>query len=141
MAMSTRLDDVTLLTLYSVKDAQRGTLCVAEYGKHIPFDMKRIFYLYDMPVNTVRGQHAHRQQDQFLICLTGSVELSTERKHCQQTFTLSHPHEGVYFPPMTWVGIKVLEPSTMCLVVSSGAYDEDDYIRNHEAFESLLRNS
>ena len=87
------MDDVALLSLYSVKDIERGTLCVAEYGKHIPFDMKRVFYLYDLPKNITRGQHAHRKQDQFLICLSGSIELSTVRKHKKQQFTLSRPNE------------------------------------------------
>jgi len=132
------LDDVALLTLYSIKDMERGTLCVAEYDKHIPFEMKRVFYLYDLPQGIVRGQHAHRQQDQFIICLSGSIELSTMRNHKKQHFTLSHPNEGVYFPSMTWVSIKVLKIGTICLVISSGAYDEDDYIRNYAAFEALI---
>lgn len=136
--MATRLDDVTLLTLYSVKDPSRGTLCVAEFDKHIPFDMKRIFYLYDLPEGGIRGRHAHRRQDQFLICLSGSVDVSSVRKSGKRQFTLSRPTEGLYFPPMTWIAIKVVETPAICLVVSSGAYDEKDYIRNYADFEAAL---
>jgi len=135
------MDDVTLLTLYSVKDAARGTLCVAEYEKHIPFVIQRIYSLYDMPKGITRGEHAHRKQDQFLICLVGSVELSTERSHGKQQFILSRPNEGVYFPPMTWVSIKVLEVPTICLVIASGPYDESDYIRDYTTFQHMTGNA
>jgi hypothetical protein len=136
--VSLRLDDVSLLTLYSVKDLKRGTLCVAEYDKHIPFDIKRIFYLYDLPLGITRAEHAHREQDQFLICLSGRIELLTERNHSKQSFILSRPTEGIYFPPMTWVSLKVLDTPAICIVIASGPYEEDDYIRDYATFRTLL---
>lgn len=137
MQKNLRLKDVTLLTLYSVQDPLRGTLCVAEYDKHVPFDIKRIFYLYDLPVNVLRGQHAHRKQEQFIISLSGTIELSTTYRGNKRSFTLSRPTEGIYFPPMTWIDIKVLEVPAICLVISSGLYDESDYIRDYKTFEKL----
>ena len=137
--MVLRPDCATLIALQSVKDAERGTLCVAEYSTHVPFEIRRVFYLYDLPKGIVRGQHAHRKQGQFLICLTGSIELTTVRKDQRKHFTLSRPDEGVYLPPLTWLNIKVQESNTLCLVIASGSYDENDYIRNYAAFETLLK--
>lgn len=137
--MNLRRDRVTLLTLHSVEDSERGTLCVAEHDKHIPFEMKRIFYLYDLPEGIMRGQHAHRHQDQFLICLQGSVEILAIDKHRQHhSFTLSRPNVGLYFPAMTWVSFKTLTINTLCLVISSGVYDESEYIRNFANFKALI---
>jgi hypothetical protein len=132
-----RINDVTLLTLYSVQDHARGTLCVAEYDKHVPFEIKRIFYLYDLPKNVIRGQHAHLKQEQFIISLSGSIEFSTTYQKKKRKFTLSRPTEGIYFPPMTWIDIKILEVPAICLILSSGLYDESDYIRDYQVFEAL----
>lgn len=130
--------EVVLIPLHSVDDSERGTLCVAEFGKDIPFEIKRIFYLYNLSSDTVRGQHAHRKQEQFIMCLSGSVEVLTVQNGKESRFTLSQPNQGVYLPPMTWVRIKVLDISAIYLVVSSGLYEESDYIRNYEEFEKLL---
>ena len=128
----------TLIPLHSVHDVERGTLSVAECGKDIPFEIKRIFYLYNFSADIVRGQHAHRKQEQFIVCLSGSIQLSTIGKDEEITFTLSQPNEGVYLPPMTWVNVKVLVIPAIYLVVSSGLYEESDYIRNYNKFKTLL---
>lgn len=130
--------EATLLTLKSFKDPPRGSLCVAEYGTHVPFIIERVFYLYDLKEGVIRGEHAHRQQSQLIICLTGIIEFSTIRHDKKQHFLLTEPEKGVYFPPMTWVSIQVVKAPAICLVLSSGQYDPDDYIRNYESFESQM---
>jgi hypothetical protein len=129
-------NDVTLLALSTIKDNVRGSLGVAECGKDIPFDIKRVFYLYDLPLHGSRGQHAHRKQNQFLICLSGSIQLSTIYKNARRELLLSAPDQGVYLPAMTWLDIEVLEVPALCLVLASGLYDENDYIRNFALFQA-----
>jgi dTDP-4-dehydrorhamnose 3,5-epimerase-like enzyme len=133
------MDKVTQHILHSVADKQRGTLCVAECPSNIPFKIERIFYIYDMPLHTVRAQHAHRTQGQFLICLNGKVELQTIRKDQETSFTLERPDIGIYLPHMTWVTLKVIAADTVCMIATSGLYDEEDYIRNFPAFQSMMR--
>jgi UDP-2-acetamido-3-amino-2,3-dideoxy-glucuronate N-acetyltransferase len=125
---------VALVRFHSVRDTIRGTLCVAEYDKQIPFEPKRIFYIYDLPLGGVRGEHAHRNQKQLFVCLRGRVDIITQISAEKCHFTLSRPDEGLYLPPMTWMSFKVMEQDTLCLVISSGIYDEDDYIRGYDAF-------
>jgi len=132
--------DVSLHTLHSVNDSGRGSLCVAEQDKDVPFPIQRVFYLHDLPEGIERARHAHRFQDEFLICLGGKVEVTTIRGQNQRHFTMSRPDEGLYLPSMTWISIKVLSAMTTCLVLCSGLYNESDYIRNYAHFEVLQKN-
>lgn len=129
------LGPLEILQHHTVHDKQRGTLSVVECGKEVPFEIKRVFYLYDLPDQGVRANHAHRMQSQYITCLQGELSLNAVRGHSEQRFILSAPDKGIYIPPMTWISIKVLSTPAVCMVLCSGLYDENDYIRNFEEFQ------
>ncbi len=114
-----------------------GTLGVAEQGKDIPFAIRRVFYLYGMKKGAVRGDHAHKAQEQFIICLSGSISLNTIDAEHEEHFTLSHPRQGVYLPAMTWVRVQAVSVPAIYMVAASGLYDEADYIRDYAVFKTL----
>ena len=123
-----------LQALPVIPDAERGKLGVAEAGTHVPFQPARAFYLYDLPAGAVRGEHAHREDQQFLICLSGVFEVVAEYRGLRQTFELSGPEQGLYAPAMTWLELRVRIADSLLLVLAARAYDEADYIRDYDAF-------
>jgi dTDP-4-dehydrorhamnose 3,5-epimerase-like enzyme len=112
----------------------RGSLTFIEGNNHIPFDIKRVFYLYDVPTAEGRGAHAHRELYQFLICLSGSFDVAVDDGTEQATIHLNRPWQGVLIPPMIWASEVNFDPGSVCLVLASMAYDEADYIRDHGQF-------
>jgi dTDP-4-dehydrorhamnose 3,5-epimerase-like enzyme len=131
------MNQVTLCELQNIPDPARGTLCVTECQKHIPFEIRRIFHMHGVPTGTIRGRHAHRTQSQFLICLSGRVEVTTIHAGREENFVLAKSSQGIYFPALTWISVKVAEPGTIYMVMCSEWYNEDDYIRNFTEFQAL----
>jgi len=123
-----------LVDLPPVHQSGEGSLGYAEAGPHIPFAVQRAFYLFDLAAGARRGGHAHRRDQQFLICLQGRVRVSTQRVDEQQVFTLSDCRQGLYLPSLTWIEILVEAPGTIVLVLAAQPYDEADYIRDHKQF-------
>jgi acetyltransferase-like isoleucine patch superfamily enzyme/dTDP-4-dehydrorhamnose 3,5-epimerase-like enzyme len=112
----------------------RGSLAVAEFEDHVPFAPKRCFMVYDVPGKDVRGEHAHRQCHQFLICLAGSVHVVVDDGTEREQFVLGDPSLGLHLPPMVW-GIQYkYTPDAVLLVLASEHYDAGDYIRDYSAF-------
>ena len=122
-----------LVNLPQVTEA-RGNLTFIEGGRHVPFDIKRVYYLYDVPSGADRGGHAHRTLTQMLIALSGSFDVHTDTGHARRTFHLNRANIGLSLPAMTWREIDNFSGGSVCLVLASAYYDEDDYIRDHEAF-------
>jgi dTDP-4-dehydrorhamnose 3,5-epimerase-like enzyme len=112
----------------------RGSLTFIEGGGHIPFDIKRVFYLYDVPTGEGRGAHAHRELYQFLICLSGSFDIAVDDGVNKNLIHLNRPWQGVLIPPMIWASEVNFDPGSVCLVLASMLYDEADYIRDYETF-------
>ncbi len=112
----------------------RGTLSFIEGNRHVPFDIRRVFYLYDIPTGESRGAHAHKNLHQFLICLSGSfdVELFDGREY--RTVHLNRPWVGLHIPPMIWASEVNFDSGAICLVLTSDIYDESDYIRDIDEF-------
>ena len=127
-----------ILPLQGIPSEDLGLLGVAEYGPHIPFMPRRLFFFCDVPAGTVRGRHAHRQLEQFIICPQGRVQVETWDAQGEQSFALDTPLQGLHIPAMTWVDIGFEEAGTIALVLASAEYDEADYIRDREAFECAL---
>jgi hypothetical protein len=112
----------------------RGSLTFIEGGSHIPFDIKRVFYLYDVPTGEGRGAHAHRQLHQFLVCLAGSFDIAVDDGFEQGLIHLNRPWQGVLIPPMIWASEVNFDPGSVCLVMASLLYDESDYIRDYDTY-------
>jgi hypothetical protein len=121
-----------------IKDP-RGCLSVGEFGRSIPFEAKRYFIVFDVPSGENRGEHAHRECHQFLVCVKGSCSVITDDGLTRNEFVLDKPNIGVHLPPMTW-GVQFKHsPDAVLLVFASHYYDDADYIRDYDEFLKLVK--
>ena len=118
-----------------------GKLTFIEGNKHIPFAIKRVFYIYDVPTGGDRGAHAHYSLHQILICLSGSYDVILDDGHSQKEIKLNQPCKGLYIPPMIWASEVSFDPRTVCLALASHDYDEADYIREYSKFISITNSN
>lgn len=112
----------------------RGSLSVGEFAEDLPFVPQRLFMVYDVPSQEVRGEHAHKKCHQFLICTRGSVRVLLDDGTNRREYTLDHPDQGIHVPPMVWGTQYKYSPDAMLLVLASHTYDNDDYIRDYTSF-------
>jgi acetyltransferase-like isoleucine patch superfamily enzyme/dTDP-4-dehydrorhamnose 3,5-epimerase-like enzyme len=112
----------------------RGSLVACEIGREIPFEVKRSFLVFDVPSRETRGEHAHRECHQFLLCTRGAISLAVTDGKTHETLLLSHPHIGVHVPPMIWAAQFEHTADATLLVLASHAYDASDYIRSYDQF-------
>lgn len=129
-----------IITLSKISDP-RGNLSFIEGNKHVPFEIKRVYYLYDVPAEAERGAHGHRNLAQFIIPLAGSFEISIDNGSTQHSFYLKKPWEGLYIPPMSWRDLKDFSSGAVCLVLASEYYDEKDYFRDYNEFLKAVRDN
>jgi hypothetical protein len=125
-----------LIDLPQVTD-ERGSLGFAEEGKHIPFAVRRLFYLYALAEGASRGGHAHIAQHQLLIMLHGSVTVTVDDGSERLPVRLESPAAGLYVPPLVWIELGQFAGDAVCAVLASGWYDESDYVRDYGRFRSL----
>jgi hypothetical protein len=130
---ATNVKGVVVLKFPLILD-MRGSLSVGEFEKQIPFAPKRYFIVFDVPSKEVRGEHAHRVCEQFLICVHGSCSVLVDDGVNHAEVLLSSRDEGLYLPPMTWGVQYKYTPDALLLVFASHYYDEADYIRNYSEF-------
>ena len=130
------LGEVTLRRLKVARDL-RGSLSVGDFGQDLPFHPKRYFVVYDVPSQHVRGEHAHRTCEQFLVCLAGSVAVVLDDGRTQKEVLLDRPELGLYIPPMIWSNQYKYRSDAVLLVFASEPYDPADYIREYEEFLAL----
>jgi hypothetical protein len=112
----------------------RGNLTFVENGRHIPFDIRRVYYLYDIPGGAERGGHAHRRLQQLLIAIAGSFDVVVDDGHQRQRYHLNRSYFGLYLPPMTWRELDNFSSGSVCLVLASEPYDEADYYRHYQDY-------
>lgn len=112
----------------------RGNLTFVEAGHHVDFEIKRVYYLYDVPGGAARGGHAHRELEQLIIAMSGSFDVVLDDGRVQQTFSLNRSYYGLYVPRMIWREIDNFSSGSVCLVLASTYYDEADYYREHAEF-------
>ncbi len=129
-----------LVKLRNVVDA-RGNLTAGEFGRSVPFDVKRYFMVYQVPLVAVRGEHAHRRCHQFLICARGKISVIADDGVRREEFLLDGPNLGLHIPPMVWGVQHNYSPDAVLLVFASHYYDADDYIRDYDEFLALARAS
>ena len=132
------LSHCRIINLPKIEDA-RGNLTFVEGGNHIPFDIKRVYYLYDVPGGSDRGAHAHRNLHQFMVAMSGSFDLTLSDGHEEKTFHLNRSYFGIYICPMMWRYLDNFSSGAVCMVMASAPYDESDYIRDHDQFIKEVR--
>jgi oxalate decarboxylase/phosphoglucose isomerase-like protein (cupin superfamily) len=117
----------------------RGNLTFIESNKHIPFEIKRVYYLYDVPGGESRGGHAHKNLEQFIIAASGSFDVILDDGFGRKRFYLNRSYYGLYVPYMIWRELNNFSSGSVCLVLASDFYCESDYIRDYEEFKNISR--
>jgi dTDP-4-dehydrorhamnose 3,5-epimerase-like enzyme len=132
------LDECRIIELPKIQD-RRGNLTFVEAERHVPFEIKRVYYLYDVPGGAARAAHAHKSLHQLMIAMSGSFDVTLDDGKNKKIFHLNRSYYGIYIPPMTWRDLDNFSSGAVCLVLASDYYDENDYIRNYEDFLRLAR--
>lgn len=112
----------------------RGNLSFVEGGRHVPFDIQRVYWLYDVPGGAERGGHAHRDLEQVIVAMSGSFDVVLDDGQIKQRFHLNRSYAGLYVPRMVWREIEDFSSGSVCMVLASRPYDEGDYLRSHDDF-------
>ena len=133
------LNKVKIINFPTIADA-RGNLSFIEANKHIPFPIKRVYYLYDVPSGATRGGHAHKNLCELIIALSGSFDVLLNDGVEKKVFFLNRPHYGLYIPPGLWREIENFSSNSVALALASNIYNEDDYIRNYDVFKKMVAN-
>ena len=131
------IDDIQIIEIPKIAD-RRGNLSVIE-GNTIPFEFKRVYYLFDVPSGSKRGGHAHIEQKAFLVALSGSFDVILKDGKNKTKVTLNLPNQGLLIPTGIWRELENFSSGSVCLVLSSGEYKESDYIREYKDFR-LFKN-
>ncbi|MBB3125010.1 dTDP-4-dehydrorhamnose 3,5-epimerase-like enzyme [Mesoflavibacter sabulilitoris] len=131
----TTINSVKLVDIPKIKDV-RGNLSVVEKDT-IPFDIKRVYYLYDVPSDAYRGGHAHKEQLELLIALSGSFEVTLDDGKSKRSIILNKPNKGLLIPKGIWRELQDFSSGSVCLVLASDVFDEEDYIRDYNDFLSF----
>lgn len=127
------IEDCRIVELPKIQDA-RGNLTFIENSRHLPFDIKRVYYLYDVPGGGERGGHAHKQLQQLIIAISGAFEIVLD-DGCERKITrLDRAYQGLYVCPMIWRELQNFSSGAVCLVLASELYDEADYYRDYSIF-------
>ena len=129
---------VRMISLPQVRDP-RGDLTFVEGGNHIPFNIARVYYLYNVPVDAERGGHAHKKLEQVVFALSGSFRMKIDDGHMTSEHWLRDPRKGLYINRMVWREMDSFSQGAVCMVLTSHAYDEADYYRDHDDFIRAVR--
>lgn len=126
--------DCTIIELNKHHSERKGNISVVENNKDIPFEVKRVYYLYDVPGGESRGAHAHKELSQLIIAASGSFTVTLDDGNVKRTFLLNRPYQGLYVKPGIWRDLDDFSSGSVCLVLASHPYDEKDYIRDYKDF-------
>ncbi len=129
--------DCSLIELPKITMCQ-GNITPIEGLKNLPFEIKRVFYSYDIPGGESRGAHAHKECHQFLIAASGAFEVLLDDGVNKRTVLLNRPFYGLHVPPMIWAAEQGFSSGSICLVLASHGYEKEDYIRNYEDYIKLI---
>jgi dTDP-4-dehydrorhamnose 3,5-epimerase-like enzyme len=137
--MPLHINDIQLTDIKKISDPDgRGNLSVIE-NDVLPFEIKRVYYLYDVPSDGTRGGHAHKELQQFLIALSGSFDVVLDDGKTRRSITLNRPNKGLLIPCGIWRELENFSAGAVCLSLVSAEYDENDYIREYSKFTSIKR--
>ena len=132
--MRTSVYDCSLIELDRHHSPRKGDISVVENGITVPFDTKRVYYLYDVPGGVERGGHAHKELKQLIVAVSGSFTVVLDDGTVKRSFVLNRPYMGLYVVPGIWRTLEDFSSGSVCLVLASECYDPDDYIRDYESF-------
>ncbi|AIF53718.1 FdtA/QdtA family cupin domain-containing protein [Pelosinus sp. UFO1] len=132
------IKDCRIIELPKISDP-RGNLSFIEGNRHIPFDIKRVYYLYDVPGGETRGGHAHKDLQQLIIAMSGSFDVLLDDGREKKTITLNRSYQGLYLPKMIWRELVNFSSGAVCMVLASEYYTEDDYYRIYDDFLLAVR--
>lgn len=126
--------DCTIVELDKHHSDRLGNLTVVTNGETIPFDVKRCYYLYDVPGGESRGAHAHKALSQLIVAVSGSFTVTLDDGNVKRTFTLNRPYQGLYIVSGIWRELNDFSSGSVCLVLASEVYQKEDYIRDYDDF-------
>ena len=132
------IQDCRIIELPKITDP-RGNLTFIEGNRHIPFEIKRVYYLYDVPGGATRGGHAHKELEQLIIAISGSFDVLLDDGDERKCFHLNRSYFGLYVPSMIWRELENFSSASVCLVLASQEYDEADYYRDYDEFIEAVR--
>jgi dTDP-4-dehydrorhamnose 3,5-epimerase-like enzyme len=118
---------------------RRGNLSIIEQFKNIPFKIERTYWIYDVPGGEARGGHAYRENEEFIVALSGSFDVILDNGKEKQTFSLNRSYYGLYVPKGYWREMNNFSTNSLALILASTKYDENDYIRDYDEFKSLMK--
>lgn len=126
--------DCTMIEMDKHHSDNKGNITVVENNKTIPFEVKRVYYLYDIPGGEERGAHAHKELKQLIIAASGSFDVVLNDSNVKRTFSLNRPYQGLLVVPGIWRELNNFSSGSVCLVMASMEYDEKDYIREYSEY-------
>lgn len=126
--------DCSIVELDKHHSDRKGNLSVVENGVTLPFDVKRVYYLYDIPGGESRGSHAHKELEQLIVAASGSFKVTLDDGKVKRTFFLNRPYIGLYVKPGLWRDLEDFSSGAVCMVLASEIYQDEDYIRDYDEF-------
>lgn len=132
------MDKVKVIDLPKIED-QRGNLTFIEQNRHIPFDIQRVYYLYDVPGGAQRGGHAHKDLQQLIVAMSGSFDVVLDDGVEKRRIHLNRSYMGLYLPNMIWRELDNFSSGAVCMVLASILYDENDYYRDYDEYLQAVK--
>jgi hypothetical protein len=134
------IENCKIINLPKITDP-RGNLTFVEQGNHIPFEIQRVYYLYDVPGGSERGGHAHKDLHQLIIAMSGSFDVVINDGHGEKRYHLNRSYYGLYVCPMIWRELDNFSSGSVCMVLASNLYAESDYYRDYNEYLTAMRRS
>ena len=126
--------DCSIIELNKHHSDRKGNISVVQNGDTVPFDVKRVYYLYDVPGGESRGSHAHKELSQLVIAASGSFRVTLDDGNVKRSFTLNRPNQALYIKPGIWRDLDDFSSGAVCMVLASEVYQPEDYIRDYDDF-------
>lgn len=133
------IDDCLVMDLGKVHSDRRGDITIVQNDGTFPFDVKRVYYLYDVPGGAARGAHAHRTLSQLIVAASGSFQVTLDDGIQKRSFFLNRPYQGLLVRPGIWRDLDDFSSGAVCMVLASEGYDKEDYIRDYQEFIEYRR--
>jgi dTDP-4-dehydrorhamnose 3,5-epimerase-like enzyme len=134
------IENCRIIDLPKISDP-RGNLTFIEANRHVPFEVKRVYYLYDVPGGSHRAAHAHKALHQLMIAMSGSFDAALDDGFKKKKFLLNRSYYGLYIPPMIWRDLDNFSSGSVCMVLASEYFDESDYYRDYQQFLAAVKQS
>lgn len=131
--------DCTIIELAKHHSNRKGNISIVENRTTVPFEVKRTYFLYDIPGGQSRGAHAHKELSQLIVAASGSFTVTLDDGNVKRSFTLNRPWQGLYVVPGIWRTLEDFSSGAVCMVLASHLYDENDYIRDYQEFITLKK--